>query len=332
MAIKIGANFEYQGKQPNFARDSFATKAAMKAFPEASMDEGHLSYCAEDGNMYQFKSSNTADATLGKWRVFKSGNQVALTVDSAMSDTSTNPVQNKVIKNYVFEEVYNVSEGLQATNNALTDFKTSVASTYAKKTDISTVYRYKGTKASYSALPSTGNTTGDVWNITAADTAHGVKAGDNVVWSGTAWDNLSGTVDLGGYVPRTSSGDVTITANKLTLQGNDDSSETSMLVAGYTVEVRSDLNDLKLNTGEGYKVLANGKEVATVDKITALENTIKTLQGTVTSLQGTVTAQQTTIASLQAKVDAQPKQVVLTQAAYDALETKDSKTIYYING
>lgn len=73
MAIKIGSNFAFQGQQPNFERDRFATKAAMKAFPETSIDDGHLSYCAEDGNTYQFKSSNSVDAATGKWRVFKDG-------------------------------------------------------------------------------------------------------------------------------------------------------------------------------------------------------------------------------------------------------------------
>ena len=71
MAIKIGSNFTFQGKQPNFERDRFATKAAMKAFPETSIDDGHLSYCSEDGNTYQFKSSNSVDAVTGKWRIFK---------------------------------------------------------------------------------------------------------------------------------------------------------------------------------------------------------------------------------------------------------------------
>lgn len=71
MAIKIGSNFTFQGKQPNFERDRFATKADMKAFPETSIDDGHLSYCMEDKNTYQFKSSNSVDATTGKWRLFK---------------------------------------------------------------------------------------------------------------------------------------------------------------------------------------------------------------------------------------------------------------------
>lgn len=67
----------------------------------------------------------------------------------------------------------------------------SIESTYAKKTDISGVYKYKGTKETYSTLPA-DNKVGDVWNITAADDAHGIKAGDNVAWDGTKWDNLSG--------------------------------------------------------------------------------------------------------------------------------------------
>ena len=65
---------------------------------------------------------------------------------------------------------------------------------------VSAALTYKGTKATYSALPTTGNKIGDVWNITAADSAHGINAGDNVAWNGSAWDVLSGAIDLSGYV------------------------------------------------------------------------------------------------------------------------------------
>lgn len=75
-----------------------------------------------------------------------------------------------------------------------------IASTYAKKTDISTAFRYKGSVETYSALPTNGVAVGDVYNITAADTGHGVKAGDNVAWNGNDWDNLSGVVDLSAYL------------------------------------------------------------------------------------------------------------------------------------
>lgn len=71
MALTIGDNFKYQANKPNFERDSFATLEAMKAYPETSIDDGHLSYCAETNKHYKFLSSNTVDKTTGKWREFE---------------------------------------------------------------------------------------------------------------------------------------------------------------------------------------------------------------------------------------------------------------------
>ena len=73
-------------------------------------------------------------------------------------------------------------------------------SDYALASDISSVYKYKGSVASYALLPTTDQEVGDVYNIEAADATNGINAGDNVVWNGTAWDVLAGTVDLSGYV------------------------------------------------------------------------------------------------------------------------------------
>lgn len=64
---------------------------------------------------------------------------------------------------------------------------------------ISSTFHYKGSKETYAELPAEGNVVGDVWNIVQADAEHGVKAGDNVAWTGDAWDVLAGTVDLSAY-------------------------------------------------------------------------------------------------------------------------------------
>ena len=56
------------------------------------------------------------------------------------------------------------------------------ASNYALKSDISTVYKYKGSVANYEALPKDSNQTGDTYNLT--------DTGMNYVWTGTAWDAL----------------------------------------------------------------------------------------------------------------------------------------------
>ena len=56
---------------------------------------------------------------------------------------------------------------------------------------VSAGMHYKGTKASASALPTTGNQIGDLWNVT--------DTGANYAWNGTEWDKLSENIDLSGY-------------------------------------------------------------------------------------------------------------------------------------
>jgi len=73
-------------------------------------------------------------------------------------------------------------------------------STYATSSDITSGLTYKGSVATYSALPSSNLAVGDVYNIETADTTNAIKAGDNLVWTGTTWDNLGGSIDLSGYV------------------------------------------------------------------------------------------------------------------------------------
>lgn len=62
------------------------------------------------------------------------------------------------------------------------------ASTYALKTDLTGLYKYKGTKATVSALPTSGNTAGDVWDVQAD--------GMNYAWDGSAWDALGATFTI----------------------------------------------------------------------------------------------------------------------------------------
>ena len=495
MAIKIGANFAYNGKLPNFERDSFETKAAMKAFNENNIDEGHLSYCKEDGNIYQYKSTNTVDATTGKWRLFKTD----IVVDAALNGTSKNPIQNKAvfdalkakadvvaldkyqpkyaadyiatsdistlpittgiidlngnqinlpnimatdgyltirnglvvfdtnitelnINSLTFDNVtiacsdnvhvalniqkfecINVNAGeldradfgpsgrtseirefeahnsyipvglvvtekctitnsvcnvaphstsllvnaynsiilspipfdlaidsiwvntcirsqtymsayvdkngiiqdttgyistlsdtettapqtkavykalqLKADKTQLNDLATKTElnskadasalnnyvttatanTTYAKKTDITNIYKFKGTKTNYADLPTTGVVTGDVWNITNADATHGIKAGDNVAWNGTAWDNLSGVTDLSGYTTKDTTDAISADVKKLMDKAFP-----------FTVKVSLDKTLAKKGTSQAVKVTITpkiGDDNTNVDEI-----------------------------------------------------------------
>lgn len=65
---------------------------------------------------------------------------------------------------------------------------TEISNTYAKKSDITNMYVYKGSVADASKLPTTGQQVGWVYNIETASVYGG--AGMNVAWNGTAWDPL----------------------------------------------------------------------------------------------------------------------------------------------
>lgn len=88
----------------------------------------------------------------------------------------------------------NVLESVKVNGTALTVSDKTVnidLSTYAKKSDIASAYNYKGSKATYANLPTTGNEVGDVWNVESD--------GMNYAWTGSAWDALGASVDLSGY-------------------------------------------------------------------------------------------------------------------------------------
>ena len=87
------------------------------------------------------------------------------TVDTALSATSTNPVQNKVI--------YAAIQDVLA--------------------QVSSVYHYKGSCLA-ADLPVADNKVGDTWNLEDAS-SYGPQ-GTNVAWDGTKWDALGGDITL----------------------------------------------------------------------------------------------------------------------------------------
>lgn len=261
MAINIGTNFTFQGKQPNFERDRFATKAAMKAFPETSIDDGHLSYCAEDGNTYQFKSSNSVDAVTGKWRVFKDG----FSADSI----STGP-------NQFLAGPINTKGNISLRKIDISDIP-NLGSKY-QKVDNNGFQQYPNIiKASIGASPD------QLYLVARPNTINNYKASPDWYFA------TDGTLqDIKTKIPK--------------------------VVLDDAVSTTSD-NGVKNNVITNY-----------VDsKVTIINSGIADVR---TSLEST----QTDFVDLRNKVNAMPKTVFITQAAYDALTTKDANTIYYING
>lgn len=73
MALTLGDNFSYGGAKPLDARLKYSTTTEMKAVADATMYDGCLAYCTGTDKTYQWKSTNTVDETLGRWREFSSG-------------------------------------------------------------------------------------------------------------------------------------------------------------------------------------------------------------------------------------------------------------------
>ena len=69
-------------------------------------------------------------------------------------------------------------------------------SNYVTKDQITNLYTYKGSKATFAELPVV-NEVGDTWNVEEAYGNH--PAGTNWAWNGTEWDALAGSIDLSGY-------------------------------------------------------------------------------------------------------------------------------------
>lgn len=265
MAIKIGSNFNFQGQQPNFERDRFATKAAMKAFSETSIDDGHLSYCAEDGNTYQFKSSNSVDAVTGKWRVFKDGFS-ADTISTEPNQFVAGPINTKG------------NIGL-------------------RKIDVSDL---PDLSSKYQALG-----------------AYGFQAYPKLAGVLLGFRSISGGIE--GYLR------ASIPQNRNEINSPDWYYATDGTLQDIKTKVPKVVLDDAVSTtsdnGVKNSVITNYVD----SKVTVINDRIADVR---TSLEST----QTDFIDLRNKVNAMPKTVFITQAAYNALTTKDANTIYYING
>lgn len=152
--------------------------------------------------VYGIIAPNPGSADNGKY-LKVNGSKIAytdlpdgVTVDSAMSASSTNPVQNKVVKNYVDTKV----SGLQTADQVQAAISSAITGVYTPKGSIA-----------FASLPTAaaGNK-GWVYNVSDAFTTtaafvegagHSYGAGTNVVCvdvgSGSyKWDVLAGTIDL----------------------------------------------------------------------------------------------------------------------------------------
>ena len=95
MSFIINQGFSLKSPQFNFERDYFKDLATLKAASEDWFPDFFITNVG--GVLYQLNKSNSVDDTTGRWRPLKDTTGNAVPIDSELSKTSTNPVQNKKV-------------------------------------------------------------------------------------------------------------------------------------------------------------------------------------------------------------------------------------------
>ena len=140
-----------------FTVESSGSFAVVATLPQWADADSSTIYFKADGNILTGYIKKTG--TIGAW--YTLGGTSQDTIDTALSATSPNPVQNKVI--------YAAIQDVLA--------------------QVTGIYHYKGSCIA-ADLPITDNIVGDTWNIEDAS-SYG-PPGTNVAWDGTEWDTLGG--------------------------------------------------------------------------------------------------------------------------------------------
>lgn len=143
---------------------SAADKKKLDGIATGANKYVHPSYTAQNSGLYKI----TVDAT---------GHVSAVTAVAkgditALGIPSTNTTYNDATQS---------THGLMSTADKKKLDGFGAASTYALKSDITAMYRYKGSVASYDKLPTSGQTIGDVYDV---------GDGMNYAWNGEKWDGL----------------------------------------------------------------------------------------------------------------------------------------------
>lgn len=131
---------------------------------------------------------------------------------------------------------------------------------------VSSVYKYKGSVADKSALPTEGQVVGDVYNL--EDT------GMNVAWTGEGWDNLGSVIDLTPYLTKEDAGK-TYAAKATTLEGYGIADAYTKLAVDTELDKKVDketgkqLSTNDYTTAEKTKLtgIATGAEVNKIDAV-----------------------------------------------------------------
>lgn len=165
-----------------------------------------------ENNALQYKNaandSKTAAATSAS-----NASKSEVNAKASANAASTSASNAKLSETHASTSETNTKQALAEAQKIQKQIESDVAT-------LTSAVKYKGSVNSFSDLP-TKNAIGDMYNIKNAGGTDSnntpIKAGDNVVWNGTGWDNQSGVVDLSDY---TKSSEVSKTVIDTTCSGD----------------------------------------------------------------------------------------------------------------
>ena len=287
---------------------SFAVVATLPQWADA---DSNTIYFKADGNILTGYIKKTG--TIGAWYTLGGASQG--TVDTVLSATSTNPVQNKVI--------YAAIQDVLA--------------------QVSSIYHYKGSCLA-ADLPTSGNNVGDVWNL-ENNSSYGPQ-GTNVAWDGTEWDSLGGN-SIPDVVPTDGS------FNSVMSGGVYDALLTKENIANKVTTIESTATDDQYPSAKAVYDALEGLEPVPPGFVQNIDTTMqpvedgKVMRISKTAFDALAQRDPDTMYYIDEEhdiIDAMPtcrdtggnlvkgqKIVALTKAQYDSLTDKDPNTYYMVD-
>lgn len=121
---------------------------------------------------------------------------------------------------------------------------------------VTSMFKFKGTKATTADLPTTGNTIGDVWHVEADHTEYVWATVDGAL--NPSWEALGGTVDLSGYTLKTDLKNLIIQGNGTTaITYNPLTAGTLNIVGGGATTVTGSAGKITISSTDNDTFLAD---------------------------------------------------------------------------
>lgn len=188
-------------KASEFNASASATKAESSA-TNASSSESNASSYKTSAKLSETNASTYASNASKSETNAKAAMNSAVSASTSANTSATNASTS----------ASNAAKSEAEVKKALAEAIAARDAALEAVTKLTGVMKYAGQVTNYSELANKTKNAGDVWNIVNVDKANGIKAGDNVVWNGSAWDNLSGFIDLTAYALKTDLDNTLITA------------------------------------------------------------------------------------------------------------------------